>query len=167
MLNAFFLFLAVLNCVVIFLFERDRSPKIERIFETVTSNHVIVVTNYISQSSGTLGASNVSSNVLEDLVRPRYAVNYRYRYFVFNGRRFAAIDGNENLSAGSPTSYGRIREIFPDRIILDNGIWLVNPGFSRSVFSDHESLAALPGKSEMPERIRQDGTSIDFAGVRR
>lgn len=167
MLNVFFLFLAIVNCIVIYFFERDRVPKIERIYETVTTNHVIVVTNFISQSSASLVGSSVSTNELEDLVRPRFAVNYPYRYFVFGRRRFAAIDGNENLSAGSPTSYGRIREIYPDRIILDNGIWLVNPAFSRSHFMTPESHVPQTANYGQSERSKQDESSIDFAGVRR
>ena len=54
------------------------------------------------------------------------SVRYKYQYFTHGGRQFALVPGNEFLSRGSPTSYGRIKEIFPDRIMLDNGVWLVN-----------------------------------------
>ena len=135
LLNGLLILLAIVNCIVVVIFELNRRPRVERHEITVVTNHVIVVTNYIGSVS-----SSSSTNLVSDLVRPSFSVNYKYHYFVYAGRRFAHVDGNEFLSRGSPTSYGRIEEIYPDRIKLDNGIWLVNVFRSdRSDNNHHQS----------------------------
>ena len=122
LLNGLLICLAVVNCIVVVIFELQRKPHVERHDYFTTTNHVIVVTNYIAAVSG----SPSSTNALNELINPSMSVRYKYQYFTHGGRQFALVPGNEFLSRGSPTSYGRIKEIFPDRIMLDNGVWLVN-----------------------------------------
>lgn len=129
-LNAFLIFLAVVNCCVIFVFESQRRPQIITHENVVTTNHLIVVTNYISSSVSP--SPVVDSNVLQFVMAPDRQVNYPFSFFVWAGRPYVSAYG-QNLTVGSPTSYGRILEIYPDRLLLDSGVWLVNPA---PAFSD-------------------------------
>lgn len=121
-INALCIVFSVANFLVIFLFERSKAPKIERIYETVTTNHVIVVTNVL-ESSGQI-ASSVSVPAAPAIL-PDLEIPVKYKYFMVDGTRHIEYCGRY-FSEGSPTSYGRISLIFPDRIVLDNGRYLKN-----------------------------------------
>lgn len=125
-LNFVLFLLAVLNVFIVFRFERDRKPKIERVYETITTNHVIVVTNYISSSSSSLSPSpSVNTNLINDIMAKDRQVSVPYQFSMWGGRLYIRLYG-QDLTVGSPTSYGRIERIFPERTLLDSGIWLVN-----------------------------------------
>lgn len=132
-LNVLCILLAVSNFVVIFLFERSKAPKIERIYETVTTNHFIVVTNTIVSSSAD-SPSAVSDSFPGSTLDSEILVSYKY--FLIDGTRHIEYCGRY-FSEGSPTSYGRIVTIFPDRVLLDNGRYLKNRDFS-------DSFASIP-----------------------
>lgn len=117
-LNGLFLFLAVSNVAVIFLFESTRTPRVERHEVTLITNHVFIVTNNLVSSDVAASSFDFNStNVIEHSIS--------YNFFVHNGQPAASFYGRY-FSQGSPTSYGRVVQVFPDRILLDNGHVLVN-----------------------------------------
>ena len=129
LINVLCIVFAVANFVVIFLFERSRSPRIERIYETITTNHVIIVTNYIES------ASAISPSISSDPVSATASLSAReilveYRYFMIGNNRYIDYCGR-NFGEGSPTSYGRIKTIYPDRVELENDLWLKNSAFGK------------------------------------
>ncbi len=151
LLNGLLICLAVVNCIVVVIFELQRKPHVERHDYFITTNHVIVVTNYIAAVSD----SPSSTNALNELVKPSMSVRYKYQYFTHGGRQFALVPGNEFLSRGSPTSYGRIKEIYPDRIMLDNGVWLVNDILSGSDVHRNENRIEVTN-----DRVRNQFTDL-------
>lgn len=129
LINVLCIVFAAANFIVIFLFERSRAPKIERIFETVTTNHVIIVTNYIeSASSPSPSISSDPVSVSVSLSAHEIAVDYRY--FMIGNNRYIEYCGR-HFGEGSPTSYGRIKTIYPDRVELENDLWLKNSAFGK------------------------------------
>lgn len=113
------------NFIFIFFAERARTPQIVREVSTITTNHLIVVTNYIA---------TVASN---DFVRSmkKYVggeeVTIPYTYFLSDGFPCFRMY-NRNFTFGSPTSYGRVEKIFPDRVLLDSGVWIKNGSVANS-----------------------------------
>lgn len=120
---------AIGNLFVVYLFERDRQPRIERHLETVTTNHLIVVTNYIESVSkpSSPSSASASSSPLPDI-----EILADYDYFMLDGFRYIRYCGR-NYGEGAPVSYGRIVTIFPDRVLLDNGKYLKNVKFAFGV----------------------------------
>lgn len=102
-----------------------------------------VVTNFVDLVSSPLIASPVS-NIVDDVrvfssptsspstlpsppppSLPRQLAEYPYQYFIV-GRRIGACMFGRFYYEGSPCSYGKISSIYPDRIILQGGDWILN-----------------------------------------
>lgn len=64
---------------------------------------------------------------------------YPYDYMIVEGRRVIRSMGRY-YSEGSPTSYGVIQDIYPDRVLLENGIILVNS----TPFDHRQPINAIP-----------------------
>lgn len=129
-LNVLLLLSVVANFIVIFFFERSRKPQVVHSVETVVSNHYNVVTNYVTSLRDLLTDNDSSSTSLSSfsvsnvLSRSDNSVTVRYRYFIANVPCFEYL--GEFYKEGSETSYGVVSKVFPDRVLLENGIWLVN-----------------------------------------
>lgn len=121
--NQLVIVFAILNLIVIVLFERDRQPQIVRSFETIQTNHVIVVTNYI-ESVKSYEHSELINN-LDQVTNSIYNIVVSYDFFTAQGRIYVNLFG-EYLTFGSPTSYGRLVDIYPDRLFTDRNFVLVN-----------------------------------------
>lgn len=128
--NWVILILSVVNIIVITIFELDRKPKEIYHNHVVTTNHLIVVTNYISTAtvSDTVSSFddfNFATNRFDVPQVSAVEVPIEYDYFISDGRRVIRFCGRY-FSEGSPTSYGIIKTIFPDRVLLENGVFLKN-----------------------------------------
>lgn len=167
--NWVILLLSVVNIIVIVFFELDREPKEIHHNHVVTTNHLIVVTNYIStmsESVSSLSRFNFATNRSDVPQVSAVEVPIEYDYFIVDGRRAIRFCGR-HFSEGSPTSYGTIKTIFPDRVLLENGVFLKNttPFRDRDVVqvssSPVRSPQALPvevpqGESFRTSEIRSD-----------
>lgn len=126
LLNVLLLVCVAANFLVVFFSERQRRPQIVRSIETVITNHLIVVTNYISTASSSDSSPipfvPANTNILSTA---KNSVSIPYHFYVFNDTPFFQFAGR-NYKVGSETSYGTVKRIFPDRVFLDSGIWLVN-----------------------------------------
>lgn len=124
------LFLLVLvNVALVFLFERDRVPRVVHEQVTTISNHVYVVTNVI-YSIGDKDDSSSATNkegrlILND---PNYEIPLSYHFYQSGSRYYIQVGGFQ-FGVGDMTSYGRIKSIFPERVLLDNGYALKNNDF--------------------------------------
>lgn len=129
----FALFLLVLcNLFVIWRFERSRKPQIVQETITIVTNQVYVVTNFLSgaDAPGYLpGNALAASNEVRRVNDPQWEIELPYRYGVAFGQRYVDI-GGRLFSEGSPTSYGVIVRIFPERLVLDNGYFIKNLDFN-------------------------------------
>ena len=138
----FFIFLALVsNVFVVYRFESTRKPQVvysvERVFvNTNKSDSVSSPAAPPSSASVSSARSVVSSNVVSRTVSTVY-----YDYFIFQGSRGVRM-WDRLYNEGSLTSFGRIDKIFPDRILLEDGGYLVNQkwvgggGVSRPKSSD-------------------------------
>ena len=122
--------LVVVNVVLVFMFERDRVPRV--VHETVTtiSNHVYVVTNVVYSIGDNKDDSAAATNkdgrlILND---PSYEIPLSYHCYQSGSRYYVQI-GNFQFGVGDMTSYGRIKSIFPERVVLDNGYSIKNQDF--------------------------------------
>ena len=111
-----------------------------RAYSVVKSNSVQSVTNVVELLSSPLTNSSPSgvkssfsspfyhsplSDPRQDIVVPKEVAEYPYQYFLI-GRRIGVQLFGRFYYEGSPCSYGRIKHIFPDRIILEDGNWIRN-----------------------------------------
>ena len=70
---------------------------------------------------------------------PREVAQWPYRYFLVNHRIGLEAFGRYYYE-GSPCSYGRISQIYPDRILLHSGDWISNK-LERDLVSNNRSTA--------------------------
>lgn len=96
---------------------------------TTTTNEIFytsVVTQFISSAStsSSLPLSDSPSSS-DSFSRNHDSSTYHYRYMLVGGRKCVELFGRI-CYVGSRTSYGRIVDIFPDRILLDDGSFIVN-----------------------------------------
>ena len=136
-LNGFvplFIFLAlVANLIIVYRFETTRKPQVVYSVERVLINTNTVssvsapLTNSFSSVSAPLANSFSSVSVSHSSTgsTARVSCNANYDYFLYNGVRGVKM-WDRFYNEGSLTSYGRISKIFPDRIILDDGSFIVN-----------------------------------------
>ena len=96
----------------------QRTEHTEYVYSVVTDRVEIVT----SPSSFDSSISSSSSSKDVDVDYDYYLVGFHRRVNMF-GRTFYE---------GSLTSYGRILRIYPDRLLLDNGSYLVNRKFKTS-----------------------------------
>lgn len=116
----------LLNLLVIVLFERTKQPQIIRSVETVVTNHVIVVTNEVRTAG--ISSQDTQLSKFDLFTNTVNQVSVEYDFFVASGRIYIHLFG-EYLTFGSPTSYGRLVDIFPDRSFTDQNFVLVNRKF--------------------------------------
>ena len=90
------------------------------VVSTVSSNIDSVVSSPLSFSS-----SSPSVPAPSPLPVPREVAQWPYRYFLV-GRRIGFEVFGRYYYEGSPCSYGRIYQIYPDRILLCGGDWISN-----------------------------------------
>lgn len=127
LLNGFLLLVGIGNVVAILFFECTRKPRVDRVETTVITNHLIVVTNYISSvSESHLSLPSTFTNKFSALDQRVERVPYKLYFWA--GRPYMTMGGFE-FGVGSPTSFGRILEIYPDRFLTDR-CWVVNSTFS-------------------------------------
>lgn len=112
---------------------------------------VLITTNVVASSSSdipflgadTNGLSAVlsgaftSSSVPSPTNLPSQVCETSYQYFVV-GRRIGCKMFGRFYYEGSPCSYGRISEIYPDRILLASGDWITNLQRFHDGFLDNE-----------------------------
>lgn len=96
----------------------QRTEHTEYVYSVVTDRVEIVT----SPSSN--GSSFVSPSSCKD-------IDVDYDYYMVGSHRRANMFGR-TFYEGSLTSYGRILRIYPDRLQLDNGSYLVNRKFKTS-----------------------------------
>lgn len=136
--------IVVVNGLLIWKFEVDRKPRIIKETVTVVTNTVHVVTNFVSSSGANLGTNGVSSVFRPN--DPQFEIEIPYRYMYVAGRRLIEL-GGRHFSEGSPTSYGVISRIYPERVLLENGYFLKCKGFDeRWSYDDH------PNRINEPDR---------------
>ena len=116
----------------------SRSTRPQYIY-TVTTNEIVrvsCVTQYLQSAASpvddpVLSAFSSSSASSSDVPKQRTEIStYHYRYMLVNGNRAVELFGRIHY-LGSRTSYGRIVEIFPDRIILDTGFVINNKNLEK------------------------------------
>lgn len=148
-LNGFvplFIFLAlVVNLIIVYRFETTRKPQV-----VYSVERVLINTNTVSSVSARLTnfVSSVSVPHSSTGSVVRVSCNVNYDYFLYNGVRGVKM-WDRFYNEGSLTSYGRISKIFPDRIILDDGSFIVNQKWiggvrasdPSGVKSEHEALS--------------------------
>lgn len=115
----------------------SRSTRPQYIYTTTTNEIVRVscVTQFINSAGSSLEdpvlSALSSSPSPSDSPNQRNEIStYHYRYMLVNGNRAVELFGRIHYK-GSRTSYGRIVEIFPDRIILDTGFVINNKNLER------------------------------------
>lgn len=116
----------------------SRSTRPQYIY-TVTTNEIVrvsCVTQFLQSAASpvddpVLSAFSSSSASSSDVPKQRTEIStYHYRYMLVNGHRAVELFGRIHY-LGSRTSYGRILEIFPDRIILDTGFVINNKNLEK------------------------------------
>lgn len=124
------LFLLVLvNVYLVYCFERDRSPRIVREQVTTISNHVYVVTNVlktVSDPAELVGPTNSLGGIKVN--DPEYEIPLAYSLITAGGESYIRI-GSFKFGIGDRTSYGRIVNMYPERVQLDNGYFIKNTDF--------------------------------------
>lgn len=127
LLNTALLLCLLFNVFVIYRFESSRKTVEKRVEYFTTTNSVVVVTNFIAAASSSSEeiSSNINTNLIHSLLDATRQVKTSFKFFTWGKRLFIEYYG-DFLTIGSPTTYGRIVEIFPDRVLLDSGIYLVN-----------------------------------------
>lgn len=142
--SPFFIFLALLlNVFIVYRFESSRKPQlvysVERVFVNTNSSDKVVSSSSLPVVSNVPVLPSVSSVPSSNVVS-RSVCNVCYDYFLYNNIRGVKM-WDRFYNEGSLTSFGRISKIFPDRILLEDGGYIVNQkwlsGGSRSV-SDHK-----------------------------
>lgn len=142
--SPFFIFLALLlNVFIVYRFESSRKPQlvysVERVFVNTNSSDKVVSSSSLPVVSDVPVLPSVSSVPSSNVVS-RSVCNVSYDYFLYNNIRGVKM-WDRFYNEGSLTSFGRISKIFPDRILLEDGGYIVNQkwlsGGSRSV-SDHK-----------------------------
>lgn len=124
------LFLFVLCCCNFYLAFRVSS--VVNLKSVVVTNVVEIAslsTNFLSSVSSSnfpsLSILPPSTNTVPEPVKPRQVFETSYQYFLCS-RRIGAYMFGRPYYEGSPCSYGRISQIYPDRIILSSGDWISN-----------------------------------------
>ena len=115
----------------------SRSTRPQFIY-TVSTNEIVrvsCVTQFINSAGSSLDdpvlSALSSSSSSSDSPNQRSEIStYYYRYMLVNGNRAVELFGRIHYK-GSRTSYGRIVEIFPDRIILDTGFVINNKNLEK------------------------------------
>lgn len=119
----------LLNLFVVYRFETTRKPQI--IYAVKVGDETNTVSNVSSdrKESAPVESDSTSSERGRFSYRPAFsnvvATTTPYVYFLHARRRAAQIWGRF-FNEGSMTSYGRIETIFPDRIRLEDGSYIVN-----------------------------------------
>lgn len=108
----------------------SRSLQTRTIYSTVTNeiHHVSVVTQIltsVSSSSSPSSSSPHPDSSSDNYFQPLDHPTFHYRYMLINGVKAVMLFGRLHY-VGSRTSYGRIVDIFPDRVILDSGDTISN-----------------------------------------
>ena len=104
--------------------------------KTITSiitnvvDHVTVVTQILSSTSVPV-SSDISIDDSINYFQPVDHPTSYYRYMLINGVKAVQLFGRLHY-VGSRTSYGRILDIFPDRILLDSGDTISNSNLKGS-----------------------------------
>lgn len=117
-----------------------RSVSPQYVYSTVTNvvDRVTVVTQILER------VESQTNNVLNQpapQADTRRFVDYPcgdYLYFVADGRKTVRLWGRFYY-AGSQTSRGRILDVFPDRVVLENGDSIVNTK-TQGVFNDRSAV---------------------------
>lgn len=141
----------LLNLFVVFRYEMTRKPQI--IYSVAKPDSSKVQTNVVERSAVANGEDANSKSARSDPQQPNDKDTVRlttpYHYFMHNFKRYARIFGRF-FSEGSLTSYGRIEIIFPDRILLDDGSYIVN---------SHNPEVELTARQQADERkaVNNDG----------
>lgn len=96
-------------------------PRVERYDHSVVSNHFFVVTQVVERVSSRVsppgGGVGSASAVVE--------IDHPYSHMVIDGVPMIRYCGRY-YSAGDTISYGRIVAVFPDRLQLEDGVWIRN-----------------------------------------
>ena len=116
----------------------SRMARPQYVYQTVTNEIVrtSIVTQVVSSVDSPDSATTFvfpSSEVSPSpsFSPPRSISTTHYRYSLVGGRRAVMLFGRMHY-IGSRTSYGRIVDIFPDRVILDSGISIQNQNLERN-----------------------------------
>ncbi len=130
-------------CFAIFLF--FKSPKTIHSVETVITNHVIVVTNYIDTASAT---SKLAPHM--DIV-----TSLEYDFMEIGGLP-VAFDGYKYLRSGSRTPWGRVRLIYPQQIVLEDGKRIANTKKRPSLVASSTDTSTSPIRSRVDSLAREE-----------
>lgn len=124
------IFLFVLCCCNLYLAFRVSS--VVNLKSVVVTN-VVEIASFPTNILDSVSSSNFPSsflpssptNTLPEPAKPRQVLETSYQYFLCS-RRIGAYMFGRPYYEGSPCSYGRISQIYPDRIILSSGDWISN-----------------------------------------
>lgn len=151
--------LTIVNGLVIFLFEKDRKPKVvfmvrpQQDANSVNTNTVInIVSNMLDSSNAVV--TNTIDRALDYNKLPVIAT-LSFDYYVFCGEQYVRMFENIDYSCGSMTSYGRITAIFPDRILIDDCCWIANnKSFSMVRKEPIKSVTPSPSSTSTNKSVR-------------
>lgn len=120
LLNSCLLICCVFNFIALGYGVKSSSPKEIHHVESVVTNHFFVVTQYVSSVSSSAGKL---ADPLSDIVGKEIPVTYHF--MIVDNRPMFKFYGH-CYGEGDATSYGRIKKIFPDRVLLDGPVYLRN-----------------------------------------
>lgn len=122
-LNSCLLVCCLFNFVALWYGVRSSSPKEVHHVDSVVTNHFFVVTQFVASATSPRGSAR-DRDIIDDVVGKEIPISYHYfldayarPMFKFYGHYYAE---------GDTTSYGKVRKIFPDRVLLDGPVYLRN-----------------------------------------
>lgn len=121
----------------------SRSLRVQTIEHFSTITNEIVRTSIITQIISSV-SSPVSVDGNFDYIQSIDHPTSHYRYMLINGRKAVQLFGRLHY-VGSFTSYGRILDIFPDRILLDSGDTISNQNLKGNINGSGTVLSAFGG----------------------
>lgn len=126
----------------------SRSLQTRTIYSTVTNeiHHVSVVTQILSSVSSSPSSSPLpffSDSSPDNQFQPLDHPTHHYSYMLLNGVKAVMLFGRLHY-VGSRTSYGRIVDIFPDRVLLDTGDSISNENLKGKI-NDNRTVFPVAG----------------------
>lgn len=123
----------------------SRSLQTQTITSIITNvvDHVTVVTQILSATSVPVSSETPFDVDSVNYFQPVDHPTFYYRYMLINGVKAVQLFGRLHF-VGSRTSYGRIIDIFPDRILLDSGDTISNSNM-KGTDNGSRSIPAVVG----------------------
>lgn len=103
---------------------QSTTPRQVHTLETITTNHFFTVTQRVEVASSSIAGrgGDLSSVKVESV---GFEISQPYHYMVIDGVPMIRFFG-QTFKVGDKTSYGRIYDIYPDRVRLEGNTYLKN-----------------------------------------